>query len=523
VAVFLELTVDPFIERFRKTAEERARTKGAGLSRVRRPLRGLEVKEDTYAYIKLIRADGIEIDLIDAGASEGWTKEYSNFILQSVQEHLMERHQIIETFGDTYVFLFGAAPHMLQCSAILINSHDFNWKDEFMENYNKYMRGTKALEYGARTYLFYDQNIVEGYILNASVNITSNEPLMAQLQFQFFVTNSQTVAMLGDPWFPVRDSVVLPEGVTLVETWDGQKFDMVLDQTLEGSEYWENGSTWIQDSEGNWIRSKWNRSRPIREKTASPVSDEYTTPMQPTAAEISGLVRGRNLERTLAAIEAERLQEIEDLDKALNTAMTRAGADGTDDPSFWEEMGLAPHWTENGVSFGNGSTPFGGGVSWGSFPGSSQVGGFVGKNVDIPDALGDIGNALKGLPGPFGDAGKAVVGATESAADWVSDQGKSGYGWASGKVNSAYASSKEWAEGAASDAMKAAADAGGYLGVNQYLSWLAKNAPVRVDANMNSSGASVDVPGSPVPFAFVSAKGSFNPFWTTPENELKNQ
>lgn len=489
MAVFIELTVDPFIDRFSRVADGTSRTKGAGASRVRRPLRGLEVKDDTYAFIKLIRADGQEIELIDAGAPEGGTTEYSNFILQSVQEQRVERHQIIETFGDTYVFLFGAAPHMLQCSAVLLNSHDFNWKDEFMENYDKYMRGTRSLEYGARTYLFYDQNIVEGYLLNAQISMSSEQPLFAQLQFQFFVTNHQSVAMLGDPWFPVRSSVALPPGVSLVDTWD---VDILLDHTIEGYDYCQG--------EG------WARDRPVREKIASPVSDEYTTPMQTTALEVDNSVRNRQIERRLAEIERERLQELEDLDRAINDFLSSAGVEGADEPSVWEKLGLQPHWTENGVSFGNENTPFSGHASYGSHPGNDAIGGYVGKNSSTAMGVGygPDGFYSYGIPGA---AGEAVGG----AVDWANEQAQKGSDWVSSKTSSAYAAAQGAAAGAAAEAARAAAAAGGYVNSNEYVSWTSQRS-TGPEAGSSSTGGSVSVPGDPVPFAFVSAKGALGSF-----------
>jgi len=131
-------------------------------------LRGIEIKDDTYAYITLRGVDNTVIDLLDSSSATGRSTEYSNFILQSVVDRRVDRHQILETFGDSYLFMFGEAPRMLECNAILINSHDFNWKAEFMANYEQYLAGTKSLEKGCRTYLFYDDNIVEGYVLNAT-------------------------------------------------------------------------------------------------------------------------------------------------------------------------------------------------------------------------------------------------------------------------------------------------------------------------------------------------------------------
>lgn len=215
MAVFLELTTDLFESSFSKQTPG-SRTGGLNKSvPTRRPLRGLEIKEETHAYLKVVQANGQAIKLLDAGTPTGNTEEYSNFILQQVTEQRMERHQIVETFGDTYLFLFGESPRFLQISAVLLNSNDFNWKAEFMENYDKYLRGTKAIERGARTYLFYDTNIVEGYILNAQVNEDSMHPMEVPISFQFFVTNHQNISVIGDtnPNFPVRSSAIIPGGL----------------------------------------------------------------------------------------------------------------------------------------------------------------------------------------------------------------------------------------------------------------------------------------------------------------------
>lgn len=489
MGVFIELTTDPFIERFSAVAGSNATTKGAGLTRVRRPLRGLEIKEDTYAYLQLIRADGEKILLLDSSSATGYSHEYSNFILQSVQDQRMERQQVIETFGETYLYLFGEAPRFLQVTAVLINSHDFNWKDEFLENYQRYLRGTKALEYGARTYLFYDQNIVEGYMLNTSVSISSDMPLIAQMNFQFFVTNAQTVAILGDPNFPIRSSVPLPEGITLVESWGGEHLQLALNQSMEGVDYWVSQPGF----------QGWSRERPIREKTYAvdestgiAISDEYTGPMQPTVDDI---------------YERQRLQYIKDYaewEQKISDYIKAYGLDGNtiEEPSFWEKLGLAPHFTDSGVSFG-------------SFSGDSALGGFVGNDAMNTITLSEIGDTLQGLPGPFGDAGTAIVdkaneaaGAAESAADWGASKVNGAASSAENSASSAYASAREWAEGAAADAQREAAKAGGYTGAGEYLSYAAKQVDTTSNTTSNSSGASQEVKGDPVAFSFLSAKGT---------------
>lgn len=221
MAVFIELTTDAFEEVLasqRDAKQNDSRTSGAGRRVARRPTRGLEIKDDTYAILKLVRVDGKEIPLIDSSSPDGQTSSgYANFLLQSVVEPRLEKHQIVETFGASYIFFFGESPRFLDIQAVLLNSHDFNWEAEWWENYNTYLRGTKSVELAARTYLFYDDNIVEGYILMAQATKMSDQPLSVQLSFKFFVTNYQNISFIGDPNFPIRASVNLPPGVSLTD------------------------------------------------------------------------------------------------------------------------------------------------------------------------------------------------------------------------------------------------------------------------------------------------------------------
>lgn len=218
MGVFIELTTDAFTNTFNNQvlgAGNLGRVNGSGARTARRPLRGLEVKDDTYALLKVVRADGSPIPLIDSGSSTGMSGQTTNFILQSVKEARMEKHQIVETFGEPYIFFFGQSPQFLDVQAILVNSNDFNWYAEWWANYDQYLRGTKLVEQGARTYLFYDDNIVEGYMLMAETTKTADNPLMASLSFRLFVTNVNNVNFVGDPNFPVRSSVSLPSSVDL--------------------------------------------------------------------------------------------------------------------------------------------------------------------------------------------------------------------------------------------------------------------------------------------------------------------
>jgi hypothetical protein len=215
LAIFIELVTDAFEDTFNRAIEDAGKKRRAGAARARRPLRGLEIKDDTYAILKVVQADGSELPLFDSSSENGKSVQYTNFLLQSVTESRMEKHQIVETFGEAYIFFFGEHPRFVDVQAVLINSNDFNWEAEFWENYNLYLRGTKLVEMGARTYLFYDDTIVEGYMLQAQAQKVADQPLSVALSFRLFVTNYSTVSLVGDPNFPIRASVNLPPDVSL--------------------------------------------------------------------------------------------------------------------------------------------------------------------------------------------------------------------------------------------------------------------------------------------------------------------
>lgn len=210
--VFISLSVDAFRNNAAAVLANDQVYRKYGI-RVRRPLRGLEVKEETFAHLKLVRSDGTEINLLNSSAPGGANPLYANFSLQSVSEARMEKHQIVDTFGEPYLYLFGEQPRFLDVSAVLVDSFDFNWHAEWWENYDLYLRGTRSVELNARTYLFYEDNVVEGYMLQAQTQKTSDTPLSVSLSFRLFVTDYYNVSFVngadGDV-YPLRPGVAIP-------------------------------------------------------------------------------------------------------------------------------------------------------------------------------------------------------------------------------------------------------------------------------------------------------------------------
>jgi hypothetical protein len=182
---------------------------------VRRPTRGTVLKPDTYATLRLVTRDNKPLAMIDGGSNrkvgkggkeffevngKRYTDIYSNFLIQSVQEDRAEKAQILETFGEAFLFLFGERARMLNISGVLLNTFDFNWKQEWLENYHRYLRGTSCVENDAQVFLAYDKTLVSGYLLSTSVVTQAQEENFVQFNFQMFVTNYTSLGDVGSPY-----------------------------------------------------------------------------------------------------------------------------------------------------------------------------------------------------------------------------------------------------------------------------------------------------------------------------------
>jgi hypothetical protein len=173
---------------------------------VRRPTRGIQIKEDTYATLSVMLADGTYIPLVNAGSRTGTLLDNkmrdpinSNFMIQAVQEERVEKSQVVETFGEAFIFFYGERPRVLNVQGVLINTFDFNWEAEWWFNYDNYLRGTKCVEKRARVYLMYDETLVSGYIMGTNSTKQSEQRNFVPFSFQFFITDYINISKLGDP------------------------------------------------------------------------------------------------------------------------------------------------------------------------------------------------------------------------------------------------------------------------------------------------------------------------------------
>lgn len=152
--------------------------------------RQLQNKSDQPATIRLIRRikpeEAARHDPTQGGRQLPWVNlipPNTKFFLENVIENREEKVQVVDTFGEWIAFFFGRRPEVYSYSGMLLNAKNHNWKDEFQENYDNFLRGSKAVEFGATMFLQYDDVMVEGFMLNC--NLQMNAALDKGVPFSF--------------------------------------------------------------------------------------------------------------------------------------------------------------------------------------------------------------------------------------------------------------------------------------------------------------------------------------------------
>lgn len=373
--IFIELVSDAFEEVLSSQAARRTLSGGssrAGNRVARRPTRGIEIKEDTYAAIKVILSDGSELPLTDSSRRDGGSSGYSNFLLQSVTEVRMEKHQIVETFGSSYIYFFGENPRFLDVQAMVINSHDFNWEAEWWQNYEQNFRGTRLVEKGGRLYMFYDDNIVEGYMLMCQATKQSSEPHLIPISFRLFLTNYRNISFIGGAQFPVHESAIITDGADVPSNQLGTQRDVstlsavpdrgsALTRAVSGGRFdtaprlsellRDASSTGAIDPATSIVLSQLGavvppgRNMPLRGAIQANVDEYVGLPINSVAQGGATRVSGQS---GLAPIDQAKL-ETDDLNQEAVEQLSAHGAD-VNSPLLMTNLGLMPNFESNARS-----------------------------------------------------------------------------------------------------------------------------------------------------------------------------
>lgn len=156
--------------------------------------RQIATKKDQPATIRLIRRlrQSDYHKQTDTDRFKPWENlipPNTKFFLEQVQENREEKVQVIDTFGEWVAFFFGRRPEVYSYAGTLLNSSNHDWRNEFQENYDNFLRGSKAVENRATMLIQYDDVVVEGYMMNCAISQTAMSNHAVPFSFNLLVIN----------------------------------------------------------------------------------------------------------------------------------------------------------------------------------------------------------------------------------------------------------------------------------------------------------------------------------------------
>lgn len=140
-----------------------------------------------------------------------------NFSLQGIAEPDEERYQIHETFESEVLFLFGRRPRVWTMQGIILNgnrppdltdeelaqlpfnnsiarqSESMDFANELIEKWNDSLRGSKAIESRSKTYISYEETVIEGTLLSMTLVRNSQMPSAVNATITFIVHSRTTL------------------------------------------------------------------------------------------------------------------------------------------------------------------------------------------------------------------------------------------------------------------------------------------------------------------------------------------
>jgi hypothetical protein len=134
------------------------------------------------------------IDTTPGGRGIEVMMESNSFLLQGVNESFQEKFQISETFGEPILFMFGERQKIFQFEGLLFDTDSWAWKERFIDNYNKHLRGTKAVESGAFVTLITNSAVIQGFLLSCNIGQSVSTHGYVALSFAMFVQDRYPLA-----------------------------------------------------------------------------------------------------------------------------------------------------------------------------------------------------------------------------------------------------------------------------------------------------------------------------------------
>ena len=130
---------------------------------------------------------------------------FNNFSVLSMAEMHDQISKVHMNFGAKWnVFLFGNTPNMYRVSGVFLDTKEYPYYQEFMTAYEDYLSGRKCVENGMQLKFIIAGQIIDGFLLNVSVNHNASTAMLKEFQF--------TILVKGSSWIRTNYIQILSEG-----------------------------------------------------------------------------------------------------------------------------------------------------------------------------------------------------------------------------------------------------------------------------------------------------------------------
>lgn len=135
-----------------------------------------------------------DIPILSLNSGDDYYGVFNNFSLTSMSESHDQITKVHMNFSARWnVFFFGDTPKMYQFRGVFIDSKEYPYYQEFLVAYEKYLSGRKCVENSMQTKLMVSGQIIDGYLLNVSVNHNANTPTLKEFSFTMLVKGTSWV------------------------------------------------------------------------------------------------------------------------------------------------------------------------------------------------------------------------------------------------------------------------------------------------------------------------------------------
>jgi hypothetical protein len=118
---------------------------------------------------------------------------FSSFFLTSANEQDMEKLQITDTGGQFWAHFYGRKPRVWGFTGNLVSAKNHDWPTLWDALYERYLRGTRCAELGAKVQLTYANKSIYGWMINSAKAYSADNEHGVGLSFQILVDSEELI------------------------------------------------------------------------------------------------------------------------------------------------------------------------------------------------------------------------------------------------------------------------------------------------------------------------------------------